>query len=185
MMLFRGLTLVVLTGLGAAAASAETIDWQAVSITPTGDRTVIAGGTKKYSPLTDVVVQEQPGRKGDAAWWSSSLPLDDSFILSAIVHKEPKLTGFRLAIHRTTDAGLSAEAFDLVDGNVFQKHKAPGSVSVRVKKSSDSEELEAVEFLDDIVLRYSDGTSKVSGTHTHEITVRKGSVFSWGPPQAP
>ena len=184
-MLLRGLTLVLLTGLGAAAASAETVEWEAVAITPGGDRQVIAGGTKKYSPSTDVVVQDHPGRQGDAAWWSSSLPLDDSFVLSAIVHKEPKLTGFRLAINRVTDAGLSAETFDLVEGSVFQKHKGKGSVSVRVKKGPDHEELEAVEFLDDIVLRYSDGTNKVSGTQTHEITVRKGSVFTWGPPPAP
>lgn len=56
---------------------------------------------------------------------------------------------------------------------------------MRVKKGPGYEELESVEFLDDIMLRYSDGTSKRSGTYTHEITVRRGSVFRWGPQQAP
>lgn len=187
--MMRGVALLLLAGLGAAAASAETVEWQAVSITATGDRAVIAGGTKKYSPLTDIVADERTGPKGDETWLSNSLPLDDSFLLSAIASRAPKLNGFRLAISRRGDPGFSWESFVPVEGSVFKKRQGSASVSVGVKKGPDYEELESIEFLDDIVLRYSDGMSKATGAQkhapTHEITIRKGSVFRWGPQQAP
>lgn len=185
-MLMRGVALLILAGLGTAAARPEKVEWEAVSITLTGDRTVIAGGTKQYSPLTDVVVEQQTGPKGDETWWSNSLPLDDRFVLSAVVNRAPKLNGFRLAISRRGDPGFSWELFQRVEGSVFTKRQGSGSVSVGVKKGPDYEELESVEFLDDIVLRYSDGRSNPSGAHTptQEITIRKGSVFRWAQ-QAP
>jgi hypothetical protein len=50
-------------------------------------------------------------------------------------------------------------------------------VSVSVKKAGDYEELEAVEFLDDVVLRYLDDMAKGPGAHSHEILIKKGSVL--------
>jgi hypothetical protein len=184
-MLMGSVALLLLTCAGAAGASAEKVVWEALSISPAGDRKVIAGGARTYAPATDVLFQERTGPKGKETWQSNSLHLDDTFVLSAIVQRAPKLKGFRLAIHRLGDEGFSWESFDRVEGGVFQKRGGEGSVSVRVKESGGQEELEGIEFLDDIVLRYLDDPSKAKTTPTHEITVRKGSVFRWGASQAP
>ena len=45
------------------------------------------------------------------------------------------------------------------------------------KKTATYEELESVEFLDDIALRYLDDMAKPPGTFTHELVIRKGSVL--------
>ena len=63
--------------------------------------------------------------------------------------------------------------------------QGPGRLSVTIKKGPGYEELEAVEFLDDVVLRYLDDMSKPPGTHTHEVVVRKGSLLRVAPQQAP
>ena len=52
-----------------------------------------------------------------------------------------------------------------------------GCLAVTKKKGPGYEELESIEFLDDTTLRYLDDMSKPPGTHTHEVIIRKGSVF--------
>jgi len=64
---------------------------------------------------------------------------------------------------------------------VVQEAKSKRGGSPWWEKGPGYEELESVEFLDDIVLRYQDDMRKPPGTHTHEVLVRKGSVFRCAP----
>ena len=50
-------------------------------------------------------------------------------------------------------------------------------MAATIHRSVGCEELECVEFLDDVALRYLDAITKPPGTHTHEVVIRKGSVF--------
>ena len=161
-------------------ASAETITWEAFAVNAAG-RHEMAKGIKTYSPATDVVVQEKTGGKGGPSW-SKSVLLNDTFALSASVYRERRLDGFGLVVYRRGDRdGFSWEWFDRAQGNVFEKLQGPGRVAVTVKKGPDYEELQSVEFLDDIVLRYLDDMRQPPGTHTHELLIKKGSVLTVAP----
>ena len=54
-------------------------------------------------------------------------------------------------------------------------------MSVTLERGPGYEELQSVEFLDDIVLRYVDDMTKPLGTITHEIIVQKGSILRVAP----
>ena len=162
-------------------ASGETVSWEAVAVAEPAGRQVVGKGVKAYSPAKDIIVREGPDRDG-APSWSKSLLLDEMFALSASVYRERTLDGFGLVIYRKgDDNGFSWEWFDRQQGDIFEKRQGGGRVSVRVKKGAGFEELEAVQFLDDIVLRYLDNMAKPPGTHTHEVVVRKGSVLKLTP----
>lgn len=171
----------LLMAAAASAVAAETVTWEAVALSGPG-RQVIARGVKTYSPKKDIVVQDQPAGRDGAAWWLKSLLLNDTFAVSASVHRERRLDGFGLAIYRRGDAnGFSWDWFDRDEGATFRKLQGPGSVSVTIRKGPDYEELESVAFLDDVTLRYLDDMSKPPGTHTHEVVIRKGSVLRVAP----
>jgi hypothetical protein len=98
------------------------------------------------------------------------------------VYREPKLDGFGLVIYRKgDDNGFSWEWFDREKGEMFQKLQGQGRVLVHVTKGPGYEELQSVEFMDDIIFRYLDDMAKPPGTHTHEVLVRKGSVLRLAP----
>jgi len=175
-------TLVATFALSLAVnADAETVSWEATAVGRPGVRQVLGHGVKEYSPAKDIIVREGRGRDG-ARTWSKSLLLDDRFALSASVYREPRLEGFGLTIDRKGDEnGFSWEWFDREKGETFQKLQGQGRVLVHVTKGPGYEELQSVEFLDDIVFRYLDDMAKPPGTHTHEVLVRKGSVLRLAP----
>ena len=159
--------------LGAAAASAETITYQSVTLSFMGGRDRAAPVVKTYSPAKDLVTRDLiPGRI-----WSRTLKLDDAFQIALQVEREPSLTGFGLTIDRIDGAGFSWEWFDRAEGAVFQKLQGPGRLRAMIGKGPDYEELEAVEFLDDITLRYWAEGTRSPAPPSHEIIVQKGSVL--------
>jgi TonB family protein len=159
----------------------ETITWEASELRASGPN-VIAGGIKTYSPEADIIVKERPKLNGDGVWWSKTLNLDDTFAISAAVYREPILSGFGLTVRMGgEEKGFSWEWFDLADGKVFRKRQGYGQVSVSFINGPGYQELQSVEFLDNIVLRYLDDMSKPPGTHTHEVIIRKGSVLTVAP----
>lgn len=177
MTLTRAAVGLLLMAAWAESAAAETVTWEAFALAEPG-REVVGKGVKTYSPKNDIVVQERPPGRDGALWWSKSLLLDDTFAVSASVHRERSLDGFGLVVYRRGDAnGFSWDWFDREEGSVFGKRQGDGRVSITVKKGPDYEELESVEFLDDVTLRYLDDMSKPPGTHTHEVIIRKGSVL--------
>jgi len=161
--------------------AAETVTWEAIALAGPG-RQLLAKGVKTYSPKKDILVQEQPPGRDGAVSWSKSLLLNDTFAVSASVHRVRRLDGFGLVVYRRGDAhGFSWDWFDREDGAIFRKLQGPGRVLVVATKGQDYEELESVEFLDDTTLRYLDDMSKPPGTHTHEVIIRKGSVLRVAP----
>jgi len=159
----------------------ETLTWEARVIQESRSE-VVEGGVKTYSPDTDIIVQERSKQNGNGVWWRKILQLDDTFTLSAAIHRNPTLTGFGLLLGMNSNPmGFSWEWFDLDKGAVFRKRQGSGHVSVTLKKGPGYEELMSVEFLDDILLRYQEDMSKPPGSHSHEVIVRKGSVFRFAP----
>jgi hypothetical protein len=158
----------------AAAASAETVTFQSVSVSFMGGRARSAPVVRTYAPATDLATQDLvPGHT-----WSRILKLDDAFQIALQVERQkPSLTGFGLTIGRVDAAGFSWEWFDRGEGTVFQKLQGPGRLRAVIGKGADYEELEAVEFLDDITLRYWAEGSKPPAPPSHEIVVQKGSVL--------
>ena len=162
----------------APPAHEESIRWRVVRLLELGGRQVIAAGEQTYDPYRDVAVKAVKGSVVDAR--TVSLPLGHGFALSLSVCKTP-LDGFGLFISRPADAhGFSWEWFDRDGVVVFQKRQGRGRVTVEVIRGPGYEELAAVEFLDEIVLRYLDDIRKPPGTISHEIVIGKGSVFTFG-----
>jgi hypothetical protein len=173
---------VVLGVVGCSAASGESIIYEAAATIPGVPRQIIANGVRDYSPKHDVVARERDAKKRGVTSWSKSLLLNDDWALTADVVRERQLEGFGLMVQRRGDAnGFSWEWFVLDAGQVFRKLQGSGRVSVTTIKGPGYEELGAVEFLDDIVLRYLDDMAKPPGTHTHELLVRKGSILKLAP----
>jgi len=163
------------------SSAVETIAWEARDVRASVPQ-VIAGGSKMYTPETDIIVQQRSA--GADIWWRKALDLDDTFTISAAVYRNPTLSGFGLVVSMDDRTGFSWEWFELKEGNVFRKLQGCGEVAVGLYKGPGFEELESVEFLDDIALRYRDDINKPTGIHTHEIIIRKGSVLRLGPAQA-
>jgi hypothetical protein len=127
---------------------------------------------REYRPGSDVVVE-----KTQAMASTKTLSLDYGLSISSDVYREKELTGFGLVLVRDDSPGFSWEWFEREKGDVFRKLRGGGKVRVSVAKSDEFQELVAVEFLDDITLRCTD---EEIGT-THEVRVRKGSVFRVAP----
>ena len=159
-----------------AGAAGEEVTWSAQKVGGSS-KAPLGSGKKVYSPEKDVIVQEGKGRGGQTQW-TKSLLLDDTFALSANIYREPQVTGFGLVLYRRgDDSGFSWEWFEREREGVFVKLQGPGRLAVTMKKGPGYEEIQSIEFLEDIVLRYLDDMSKPPGTHTHEVTIHKGSVL--------
>lgn len=162
---------------------AETVTWEASLVTSSGSRKVIDQGIKTYSPEKDIKIHEQKHADDGSVSWSKGLVLNDSFAISVEVYREASIDGFGVVVYKRGDKnGFSWEWFDREKGESFIKRQGSGHVLVTLKKDSKTEEIQSVEFLDDVTLRYLDDMSKPPGTHTHEIIIRKGSVLKVSAP---
>ena len=168
----------LLTSLG-AVARAETVAWQiATATTRSGQRQVLANGVKQYSPAADVWVQEHLRRRDGATMWSKSLLLSDGFAVSARVRRERRLRGFGLVIHRRGDRNAYGYNWFARDTDAeFLGRRGVGRVAVAIRREPGFEELEAVEFLEDVTLRYLDDVRRPPGAYSHEVVIRRGSVL--------
>ncbi len=174
-------TLAVLMAIG-VGIQGETISFEAYELQPDGGRKLLARETRAYSPASDVVVVEhRPARQG--RHWSKRLGVFGSFELEADVYQQPRLDGFGLVVEeRGNPKGFSWEWFDRQEPEVFIKRQGSGRLKVSTAESGGLVELVAIEFLDDVTLRYLDDMSaKQPGEHTHEIVIKKGSVFRMPP----
>lgn len=109
---------------------------------------MVAKGVRTYSPTKDIVVQEQePGRDGSVSW-SKSIPLNDTFAISASVHRDQRLDGFGLVVDRRGDPnGFSGEWFNREEGAVFRKLQGPGRVSIVTRAGPGYEHAHARSFV--------------------------------------
>ena len=182
-----GLALALMSAAVAPTTRAETIVFEAYELQASGDRKLLKRGVRTYSPNLDVRVVDR-GLRAEPGWyWSKSLWLFDTFELEASVFREERLEGFGLLIQqRGNSNGFSWEWFDKDQLDVFSKLQGLGRLRVAVAGSEGKVELAGVEFLDDVVFRYKvDVNQGKPGTHTHEIVIKKGSVFRFPPPSRP
>jgi hypothetical protein len=155
----------------------ESVSWRVFQLLHLGGRRMVAEGDRPYEPRRDVVVKPVWGSPVDAR--TLSLPLSHGFALSVTVSKTP-LEGFGLFISRPADAnGFSWEWFDRDRGLLFEKRRGRGRVRVDVRRGRGYEELAAVEFVEEIALRYLDDIRKPLGTFSHEVIIGRGSVFNF------
>jgi len=149
---------------------AQTFSYEAFTVA-NGVRKRLGESAREYRPGADVLVEQvQPNV------WNKVLPLDYGLTVSTTIDRKEKLTGFGLVLSKD-DSGFSWEWFDRDRGDVFRKLLGGGKVRVTVVETAESQELVAVEFLDDIVLSCED---QGTGT-THEVRVKKGSVLRLKP----
>jgi hypothetical protein len=159
-----------------APPAPASLAWQVFALFETGGRNVINEGHKDYDPARDTIVEPIRGNRHDAR--KVSIPLGGDFVMSVAVCKQLHVDGFGLFIGRRGNAhGFSWEWFDRVDAKIFLKRQGNSRVEVTLRRSFGWEELAGVEFLDDVALRYLDDITKPPGRHTHEVIVRKDSVF--------
>jgi len=145
----------------------QTFSYEAFTVDNAGVRKRLGDSIRDYRPGVDVLVEEM---RPDA--WQKTLPLDHGLSISASVYPKEKLTGFVLVISKD-DSGFGLESFNRDEGNVFRKRLGGGKVKISVLEGQGSQELVAVEFLDDMVLTCEDKGSGI----THEVHVKKGSVL--------
>jgi hypothetical protein len=150
----------------------ESISYETFEVNKQGVRRRLGQGVREYRPGSDVVVENtQPTAS------TKTLSLNYGLSISSDVYREKELTGFGLVLVKDDSPGFSWEWFDRDRGDVFRKLRGGGKVRVTVVKSGESQELVAVEFLDDITLSCTDDQTGA----TYEARVRKGSVFRVAP----
>lgn len=163
--------------LVAPPAAPAFLTWQVSVLFETGGRSVINHGHKAYNVEHDIVVAPVRGGERYNAR-TVSVHLGSDFVMSVCVSKQVQIQGFGLFISRRSNAqGFSWEWFDRAGAGIFEKRQGHSRVAATIHRSVGCEELECVEFLDDVALRYLDAITKPPGTHTHEVVIRKGSVF--------
>jgi hypothetical protein len=150
----------------------ESISFEAFEIDKTGTRKALGSAVREYKPGTDVLAEDT----GHNAI-SKTLSLGHGLSVSTDVYRESTLTGFGLVLVKDRTPCFSWEWFDNDSGDVFSKLQGGGKVKVRIVDSGGTQELAAVEFLDDVVL---DCQDRSNGT-VYEARVKKGSVLRLRP----
>ena len=154
----------------------EFVSWRVFQLLHLGGRRMISEGERAYEPR-DVVVKPIWNSPVDAR--TLSLPLSHGFALSVTVSKTP-LDGFGLFISRPADAnGFSWEWFDRSRGMLFEKRQGRGQLRVDVRRGPGYEELVAIEFVEEVVLKYLDDIRKPLGTSSHQIIIGRGSELKF------
>ena len=155
----------------------ETVSYR-LSTSGSRGHTVLAEGTKTYSPETDIEIEAR-GPKDAPHAWSKRLELWQGFKLEAYVTRQRSLNGFGLVVTSPASPDdFSWNWFDRERGAVFTKRRGRGRLKVTERRVGQLVELEAVEFLDDVALTYRDNRqAKSTDERTHELLIKKGSVF--------
>ncbi len=170
-----GLALVaVALSIVGAAPSTESVRYVAFRLERNGTRTVIAEGTREYSPETDIQVSNVGGT------CSRRLLLFDAFELEFRFKRGNPLDGFGLAINkRKSMSSFSFNWFERDQGDIFVRTRPrdSGRVKVAVVKAGRFTEPATVEFLDNITLRFTDDIHNHPGEHSHEFVIARGSLF--------
>ncbi len=151
-----------------SAQDLESVRYAAFRLEGTG-RTLIAEGTRTYSPAADIQTSEH-GRNSFLR-----LALFDPFELEVRFEKG-FVDGFGLAIlSRRNRDSFSFNWFERDQGDVFVKTRPKRSGRLRVLFKSGVPA--AIEFLDDITLRFTDDLQSHRDDHTHEFVIARGSVL--------
>jgi hypothetical protein len=157
-----------------SSASAESINYEIYALHRSGDE-LLAKGTLTYMPRDVQVVERVSSKHG--RFWDKSVRVWEDFSIGASVYREQSLCGFGLWIQKGV-GGFSWDWFTQESGNTYRKLQGGGRVRVVLAPSKAYEELVAIEFLDNVTLRFRE--SLFFGD-THHIVVHKGSVLRLAP----
>jgi hypothetical protein len=150
----------------------QTLTYDVFQVSKDGTRKPLGQSIRQYRKNDIRVETLRNGAK------SKRLSLDNDLVLAVDVYREPRLEGFGLSVHKEKGApGFSWEWFDREKDDVFRKRQGTGSVRVTFASDAEVQELVAVEFLDDVMLRLFD----LETGNRVEIVRRKGSVFRLRP----
>jgi hypothetical protein len=166
--------------LTALPANSEPMNFAVYRLTgmglPSDGRILIAKGRLDYS-LEDIDVVKWGNHEGNPTW-KKSLALAMGFRIGMLVAENDETPGFGLWIQNDHHpAGFSWEWFYLEEGDTFKKLQGEGRVRVSQFQDPDGVEVQSIEFLTDITLRFQEDVTQGPGHVTHEIVVSKGSVF--------
>ena len=144
-----------------------------------GERTLIAEGTREYTP-SDIEVMRW-GREIDGyQQHRKALDLSDGFGIGIgiVVLRQHEGDGFGLWIYKDVHpAGFSWEWFDRSERDIFKKLQGTGEVRVTYTQISKGVEIRSVEFLTDVTMRFTEDLSLPPDVRTHEVMIYEGSVF--------
>ena len=160
--------------------SVELVSWRVFKMLDLGGQRLVAEGGRSYQPSRDIVVTSIRGSAVIPR--TVSLPLGHGFALSlsASAVRTP-LDGFGLIISCPSNAnGFSWNWFDRDRGQLFERRQGRGRLRAELRRGPSYEQLTAVEFIEDVSLRYLDDVRKPLGTVSHEIVISRGSVFKFG-----
>src|SRR5262245_27108848 len=135
-------------------ASAEPLNYAIYSLK--GDKPELLAEDRLEYLVSDIDVVKRGQHLGHETW-HKSLKLKEGFSIGALVVRVDKPEGFGLWIRQADHPrGFSWEAFQPYDGNVYKKLQGPGYVRVQFARSGDGIELQSIEFLADVKLRFMD-----------------------------
>ena len=156
-------------------ASADPLSYSIYSIKGAKPE-LMAENTVDYT-ATDIEVQEWGPHQGHKTW-KKSLKLKDGFSIGALVVRLEKPQGFGLWVAQDDyPSGFSWEWFEPDDGDVYKKLQGGGYVRVKLAKFEDGLEIQSVEFLTDVKLRFVEDVKMEPGKKTHEVVVNQGSIL--------
>ena len=165
--------------LASLQANSESIDF-AIYQRSGEERALITQGRLDYT-FDDIDVTRWGWKPGHQSW-KKSLKIKKGFGIDILVTPDDALSGFGLVItNGYHPEGFSWEWFLLEDGDVFKKLQGEGRVRVTQAQTADGKELQSVEFLTDVTMRFQDDMKLPPGTVTHEVVVLQGSVFRFAP----
>jgi hypothetical protein len=152
----------------------STLTFDAYAVAEDGARTFITSGTRVYTE-SDIETKECQDQDG-GTFWTKVLRLDfDGFGVGTHVEPVPIVEGFGIFATKLGERGFSWEWFN-VEGDVTQVHEnRPEQLRVFTRDVGGAVELQGVEFLADVPIRYCDHIG--SRDQTHQIVVRQGSVL--------
>jgi hypothetical protein len=161
--------------LSSTQATSESLDFAVYRLSDNGPA-LISEEKLDYS-VCDVEVLKWGSTTGRPTW-KKTLKLAEGFRIGVLVTRTDEVPGFGLWIQNDQHPeGFSWEWFNLEEGDIFVKLKGEGRVRVTRGAFEDGVEIQSVEFLADIKLRFSEDMKLGPRVRTHEVMVSKGSVF--------
>jgi hypothetical protein len=188
-MVRRTLSLLLLLLASLQSARGETLGYEIYELEDGGARKLVSKGVREYSSREVEVAEHTVGTEH---FWSKELPVNSGFSAGATVQRDRNVEGFGLWLKKTgglmarlAGGGFSWEWFDNESGTVYRKRQGSGRVRVAFAQTSDSEEIAAVEFLEDVTLRVkAQPFFFFSDRVTHQMVIAKGSVLKFSEPAA-
>ena len=163
--------------LASMPATPESLDFAIYRLT--GDvRTLIADGARNYT-VSHIDVKKWGCSNGRQAW-KRAIELGEGFSISVLVVRKDQATGFGLSVESINHpAGFSWEWFEPDNGDVYKKLQGEGYVRVTHAEHESGVEIQSVEFLSEVTLRFMEDVKEETGKKTHVVVVTQGSVFNF------